>query len=268
MSQDYRMIMIPAEKVGSGEDPAPLALLNGNRLHSTSSHPVELLIRKGGFLGPDDKHIPQHLYAVATNTDIVQGDWCMITDEDSSFYGKFEQHLGSHNRTDQWNKILATTNPELTGEKAVENDKGNVKNLLHLQFGIPKILPAVIKSFIEDYNRINTSSRESTKKTIIELEQERLEWALEIFPKATQLSSLDKLVGEVEEIKNDISKGIRQPLEYADVLMCLFDSAARQQVPITPQEIFDAFEEKLKINKARNWVKNDDNTYSHVKVKH
>lgn len=100
-------------------------------------------------------------------------------------------------------------------------------------------------------------------KTIIELEAERLEWSLKTFPEATAISSLLKAHDELVEIANDINKGIREPMEYADVLMCLFDSAGRQG--IFPTEIFEAFEKKLAINKNRNWNKNHDNTYSHIK---
>ncbi len=79
------------------------------------------------------------------------------------------------------------------------------------------------------------------------------------------ISSLRKLEEEIEEIEVDIVEGHRAPDEYADALMCLFDSAGRQQVPIYPAEIFEAFEKKLKINKNRTWKKNPDNTYSHIK---
>jgi hypothetical protein len=103
-------------------------------------------------------------------------------------------------------------------------------------------------------------------KDIIELEKERLKWSLEIFPEATAISSLNKLRGEIDEVERDlrmgfIDDGARE--EYADCLMCLFDSAGR--AGISPDEIFKAFEKKLAKNKARKWVKNPDNTYSHVK---
>jgi hypothetical protein len=98
---------------------------------------------------------------------------------------------------------------------------------------------------------------------IIELEKERLEWSLKTFTEATPISSLRKLESEIEEIEVDIVEGVKNPYEYADALMCLFDSAGRQG--IYPEEIFAAFYHKLKINKSREWVKNPDNSYSHVK---
>ncbi len=99
-------------------------------------------------------------------------------------------------------------------------------------------------------------------KSIIDLEKERLEWSLKNFPEATAISSLRKLESEIKEIEVDIIKGNREPLEYADALMCLFDSAGRQGISV--EEIFIAFEHKLKINQRRVWVKNPDNTYSHI----
>ncbi len=104
-------------------------------------------------------------------------------------------------------------------------------------------------------------------KTIIELEKERLEWSLKNFPEATAKSSLLKLLDEIGEVGKelDMPNATLYPLteEYADCLMCLFDSAGRAGV--TPEDIFKAFEVKLEKNKKRKWQKNPDNTYSHVK---
>lgn len=107
------------------------------------------------------------------------------------------------------------------------------------------------------YAQINTKS-----KDIIKLEEERLEWSLKTFPDATSFSSLLKAEEEIEEIKADINQGIKRPEEYADALMCLFDSAGRQGISI--ESIFEAFAKKVEINKSREWKKNPDNTYSHV----
>ncbi|MBQ4805556.1 DUF550 domain-containing protein [Aquimarina sp. MMG015] len=99
---------------------------------------------------------------------------------------------------------------------------------------------------------------------IVELENERLKWSLETFTEATAISSLRKLESEIEEIEADINEGKQVPEEYADALMCLFDSAGRHGIGV--QEIFSAFAEKLEKNKKRVWKKNSDNSYSHVKV--
>ena len=111
-----------------------------------------------------------------------------------------------------------------------------------------------------------------SKKTIIELEAERLEWSLKNFPKATYYSSLSKLKEEIKEVVKELKRLDKFPeqyalpkltMEYADCLMCLFDSAGRAGVPV--EDIIEALEEKLEINKNRKWKKNPDNTYSHVK---
>lgn len=101
---------------------------------------------------------------------------------------------------------------------------------------------------------------------IIKLEKERLEWSLKTFPEATKFSSLEKLRNEIEEVKNELRVGFSVDdlsEEYADCLMCLFDSAGRAGV--LPEQIFQAFALKLEKNKNRKWVKNPNNTYSHVK---
>lgn len=102
--------------------------------------------------------------------------------------------------------------------------------------------------------------------TIQELEAERLEWSLKNFPAATPFSSLQKLKSEITEVERALDADLRDEHlveEYADCLMCLFDSAGR--AGITPDDIFKAFGIKLIKNKERAWIKNADNTYSHVK---
>ncbi|WP_192579301.1 dATP/dGTP pyrophosphohydrolase domain-containing protein [Dyadobacter aurulentus] len=100
-------------------------------------------------------------------------------------------------------------------------------------------------------------------KSLIELEKERMVWALETFPEATAVSSLRKCESEIKEIEENIEAGIQDAEEYADAIMCLFDSAGRNGITI--EQIVSAFAKKLEKNKSRTWVKNDDNSYSHVK---
>ena len=103
--------------------------------------------------------------------------------------------------------------------------------------------------------------------TIQELEAIRLNWSLEVFSEATALSSLQKLKEEIKEVELSLSFHPNNIAdlheEYADCLMCLFDSAGRAGV--TPNQIFEAFRLKLKKNQERKWVKNQNNTYSHIK---
>ena len=90
-------------------------------------------------------------------------------------------------------------------------------------------------------------------------------FTLETFPDATVLSSLAKARGEIAEVCHAILEGGREQIaeEYADVIMCLLDSAVR--IGINPVDIKRAFAAKVTKNKSRSWVKNPDNTYSHVK---
>lgn len=99
--------------------------------------------------------------------------------------------------------------------------------------------------------------------SLTELERDRLAWSLITFPEATKESSLYKLREEIKEILKDLKKGHANPIEYADALMCLLDSAGR--AGLTMKDILAAFEHKLEINKKRTWRKNADNSYSHVK---
>lgn len=106
------------------------------------------------------------------------------------------------------------------------------------------------------------------ENNLVQLEAERLAWSKEVFTDATPQSSLNKLEEEIKEVREGLSNDDRRDKlteEYADCLMCLFDSAGRIETPITPEEIIRAFEVKLIKNKSRKWKKNDDNTYSHVK---
>ncbi len=100
-------------------------------------------------------------------------------------------------------------------------------------------------------------------KTIIQLENERLQWSLETFAEATPVSSLRKLEEEIKEIESNLDAGVKDPEEFADALMCLFDAAGRSGV--TVEEIFASFAEKLEKNKKRIWKKNPDSSYSHIK---
>ena len=98
---------------------------------------------------------------------------------------------------------------------------------------------------------------------IIELEEERWQWSSAIFNEATPEGSLSKCKGEIKEIEFNLFNGIRDPVEYADAIMCLFDAARREG--ILPEEILRAYAWKTQLNKNRTWIKHADNSYSHVK---
>ncbi len=128
-------------------------------------------------------------------------------------------------------------------------------------------LPMYMEQYAELYyqDKIKNTLPDSSKKSIFELEEERFKWSLETFPEASALGSLKKLRDEANEIETNIQEDVRDVIEYADVLMCLFDVARRNKVPIYVYEIFSAFEEKMEINKKRIWAKNDNGSYSHIK---
>jgi phosphoribosyl-ATP pyrophosphohydrolase len=91
------------------------------------------------------------------------------------------------------------------------------------------------------------------------------EWTAKTFPEATPQSSIEKLEEEIKELKIEIclGKGSALTEEYVDCVMCLFDSMARKGVSV--DDFVQAFSDKLQKNIARVWIKNANNTYSHVK---
>ena len=95
------------------------------------------------------------------------------------------------------------------------------------------------------------------------IENDRFRWSLKTFPDATPISSLRKLESEIKEIEADLNNGTPKPVEYADALMCLLDSAGRAGISFAA--IVDAYYTKNFINKKRKWIKNPDNSYSHIK---
>ncbi|WP_153799054.1 dATP/dGTP pyrophosphohydrolase domain-containing protein [Foetidibacter luteolus] len=103
-----------------------------------------------------------------------------------------------------------------------------------------------------------------TEDDFLTLERKRMKWSRATFPESTALSSLSKAKGELDEIQDNILAGTKDPTEYADAIMCLFDSAARDGIPA--EEVIKAYANKLNINKARKWVINSDNSYSHLKM--
>lgn len=115
---------------------------------------------------------------------------------------------------------------------------------------------------LPEVKTLTTDDERPAYRTLPELERERFAWSMETFTEATAVSSLRKLESETKEIEADILNGSDPTEEYADALMCLFDSAGRHG--ITVERITEAFAKKLEVNKARIWRKNPDDSYSHV----
>lgn len=100
--------------------------------------------------------------------------------------------------------------------------------------------------------------------SFISMESLRMAWSHQTFPEATALSALTKLKEEIQEIEDNLNNGVRDPEEYADAIMMLFDSAGRDG--ISARQIRDAFEIKFHKNINREWKHNGNGTYSHVKI--
>ena len=92
-----------------------------------------------------------------------------------------------------------------------------------------------------------------------------VEWQKKTFPNATALSKVAHLQEEVEELSDDLlTDNPDRRLEYADCILLIFGSAASDGM--TYEDICNALDEKMKINKARKWGKPDKNgVVNHVK---
>lgn len=92
-------------------------------------------------------------------------------------------------------------------------------------------------------------------------------WSTKTFDKATSFSSLQKAELELDELQKAMVYGHNPKFklhEYADVIMCLLHSAAKEGFTIA--DITDAIKEKAAINYEREWILDKTgNTYSHKK---
>jgi hypothetical protein len=104
------------------------------------------------------------------------------------------------------------------------------------------------------------------KLTFEELIEQHGLWADATFPKGTAEGALIHAGRELIEVQAEVLRGgvtFSMAVEYADLLFCILDSARRQG--LTLNEIINAGEHKLNINKARKWKDNGDGSYSHIK---
>lgn len=93
---------------------------------------------------------------------------------------------------------------------------------------------------------------------------EHQKFAKERFPESTWQSSLEGLKREIKEVEDaDKSNFDAWIIEYIDCLKYLLDSIYRAGASIN--DIKRLFRKKLEINKNREWSKNPDNSYSHIK---
>lgn len=88
--------------------------------------------------------------------------------------------------------------------------------------------------------------------------KEITEWQKETFGEATAKSKVIHLLDEVLELKIDLDNNnpdIR--LEYADCILLIYGSAYANGMSY--KDICNALDEKMKINKSRNWGEPDEN---------
>lgn len=100
------------------------------------------------------------------------------------------------------------------------------------------------------------------------LEQDLFEhsaFVRKIFPESTFESTLIHLEEEIAEVRQSHSEGKEFEVveEIADCILCLISAATKEGIGIC--QIIYAIKHKIAVNKNRTWVKNPDNTYSHVK---
>lgn len=111
----------------------------------------------------------------------------------------------------------------------------------------------------------------SKKKPIEEILDEYHNWASSKFPNSTAKSSIEGLKREIIELEEEIEfnygdvymSSKKVEFEYVDCLMYILDSSRRYG--ISNEILWQAFNEKLEINKNRNWKINEDKSYSHIK---
>ncbi len=108
--------------------------------------------------------------------------------------------------------------------------------------------------------------------------QDYQNWASIQFPNSTYISSIIGLKREVDELEIELNRPLSDEyfgeedvekyrndvgLEYADCLMYLIDGARRYGYSF--HDLIGFLEQKLEINKKRDWKINEDKSYSHIK---
>ncbi len=84
------------------------------------------------------------------------------------------------------------------------------------------------------------------------------QWQRETFPGATPSSKVQHLAEEVQELLSDLLfNHPKRRLEYADCFLLLFGAAAVDGM--TYQDICNAIDEKMVINRGRKWGNPDNN---------
>ena len=84
------------------------------------------------------------------------------------------------------------------------------------------------------------------------------QWQDETFPDATALSKVEHLREEVEELAVDVALDLNsKTMEFADCFLLLYGAAAK--AGMSYEDICNAIDEKMSINRKRKWGKPDKN---------
>jgi len=91
------------------------------------------------------------------------------------------------------------------------------------------------------------------------------DWQKETFGESTALSKIAHLKEEVEELETDVFHQAKdRRLEFADCFLLLFGAAKADGMSY--EDICDAIDEKMSINRKRKWGKPDENgVVNHIK---
>ena len=89
---------------------------------------------------------------------------------------------------------------------------------------------------------------------LTELTREVVDWADNAIPERTAASALIKMFEEIGELTKDL----RSPGEYADVMIMLLDLAHMHEV-----DIGQAVRDKMAVNRSRTWAITETGTYQH-----
>lgn len=98
-----------------------------------------------------------------------------------------------------------------------------------------------------------------------ELYESITKWQEETFPQSTSLSKIEHLKEEVDELITDINENNSgKASEFADCFMLLFGAAYSDGMSY--ENICNAIEKKMKINRTRKWGKvNEKGFVNHIR---
>jgi hypothetical protein len=89
-------------------------------IHLIETNKPSRIHKIGNELGytntPNSNFLAKQQNIYITSDEEIEVDWCIITDIESVLYGQFEKHRGTHQRNDQWKKIILTTDSDLIAD--------------------------------------------------------------------------------------------------------------------------------------------------------